>query len=256
MLTKIMGIVAMGLLLIPVGKAASLEKNEGSEGYSCDISNNFNLDDPEAYCFLKRLREAVEIKQLGLPTEDGQVLSLAHDTEGDKFDLCTNNSVNLARELSLWDQSDAITVAPSSIIPTVYGHSGHPYFNHLPANFPIIPLAKRVALNLNEQSQVDFILEPTKNLNMPQGMRPFGGIAIFEVPEERGGIYRFSFDSPYWIDVVMAEGGILPRSNAVSQHNCPTIMESVEFQMSPGKYALQISSALIPIIELMVTKAF
>ena len=199
MLTKIMGIVAIGLFLFPVGNAT-------------------NMHD-------------------------------AHDGEAEE-NLCTNKRMDLTREVDLWDRVKKGNATASGTIPTEYACSTCPAFNHLPENFPIIPLTKKIALRLKEQSEVNFTFEPEGKKTVDN---PFGGIVVFEVPRPSGGRYRVSLNSRLWVDVIAA-GGIIPSVDYAGQHQCATIVKSVEFQLDPGRYGLQISSATTSDIELMITK--
>lgn len=86
----------------------------------------------------------------------------------------------------------------------------------------------------------------------PPAKGTYGGSVWFEV--KTAGTYRVSLGAPAWIDVL--RGG---KSVASTAHGhgepCSPIVKRVDFALTPGRYALQLSGSKAPAVIFMVAPA-
>ena len=95
--------------------------------------------------------------------------------------------------------------------------------------------------------QVSYVLQPEK----PGGSVSNGGLFSFNA--ETAGAYRVALSTAAWIDLV-EDGASLKPTTFGHGPDCSTIRKIVDFQLKPGKHALQISANADPKMVLMVTK--
>lgn len=142
---------------------------------------------------------------------------------------CSASTPTLPPELSGWARSAPLTAASSSAT----------------ANRTPLTIGQSARLSLLPTPDVRYALRPEK----PGGFVSHGGIVSFTV--ERAGLYRVALGSGAWIDVVQGGKAV---SSAAHGHgpSCSGIRKMVDFQLSPGRYLLQIAGNGEPVIPVMV----
>lgn len=80
----------------------------------------------------------------------------------------------------------------------------------------------------------------------------FSGTVSFEV--KTAGTYRVALSGPVWIDVI---GGGKALDSARHGHGpaCSPVRKMVDFVLTPGRYALQLSGAKTASVTVLVTRA-
>ncbi len=104
-----------------------------------------------------------------------------------------------------------------------------------------------VAARLSSTQDVRYVVTPEK----PGGSVSYGGIFAFTVATP--GRYRIALGAGAWIDV-LANGK--PTTSVAHAHGpaCTGIRKMVDFDLSAGRYMLQITGNGAPDLPLMVTK--
>lgn len=107
-------------------------------------------------------------------------------------------------------------------------------------------LNTRTAVTLAEAAAVHYLLPPEH----PGAAGSRGGVLTFTVT--RAGTYRIALGAAAWVDVV--QGGKAVASVA-HDHGpaCSGIRKLVDFVLTPGSYALQLSGSSAPTLAMLVT---
>lgn len=99
-----------------------------------------------------------------------------------------------------------------------------------------IALGRAVRAGLVPVAQVRFALPPEK-AGAPE---TFGGLLAFDVPS--GGRYRVALGAVAWIDLVR-DGKALASVAHGHGPACSGIRKMVDFDLTPGRYVMQVSGA-------------
>jgi hypothetical protein len=110
-----------------------------------------------------------------------------------------------------------------------------------------LAIGKSHEATLLKTPQVTYVLQPEK----PGGSVSNGGLFFFNA--ETAGAYRVALSTAAWIDLI-EDGKSLNPATFGHGPDCSTIRKIVDFQLKPGKHALQISGNADPKMVLMVTK--
>ena len=98
-------------------------------------------------------------------------------------------------------------------------------------------------------------LQPTTQMQytIPLGRAPkdgsFGG--LFSLTVATAGTYSIALDQGAWIDMVRDQQAVKSSSHGHGP-DCSTIHKTVEFQLTPGQYTIQVSAADAPALTLEV----
>lgn len=79
-----------------------------------------------------------------------------------------------------------------------------------------------------------------------------GGIFAFTISKQ--GRYRVSLGSAAWVDVVNGST-VLTSVGHGHGPTCSTVRKMVDFDLTPGRYTLQVAGSQLPALKLMVSKA-
>ncbi len=110
-----------------------------------------------------------------------------------------------------------------------------------------LAIGKSHEAKLLKTPQVAYVLQPEK----PGGSVSNGG--LFSFTAETAGTYRVALSTAAWIDLI-EDGQALKPATFGHGPDCSGIRKIVDFQLKPGKHALQISANADPKMVLMVTK--
>jgi len=105
-------------------------------------------------------------------------------------------------------------------------------------------LGSGITASLLHASQITYAVRPQKS----GGSASSGGMFVFSVPDS--GRYRVALGSGAWIDVLR---GTTPMTSVAHAHgpDCTGLRKMVDFDLTPGRYLLQIagnSSAALPMM--------
>jgi hypothetical protein len=100
---------------------------------------------------------------------------------------------------------------------------------------------------LHPTRQVHYLSQPEK----PGGSVASGGLVGFHIAE--AGIYQVSLDSGAWLDVVK-DGAMLISTAHAPGPACTGIRKTVQFELKPADYVMQISANANPHIAVMVSR--
>ncbi len=149
------------------------------------------------------------------------------DMNGD----CSNYKINLSKEFAEWDKA-GLTVASSAS--------------------EVLPVGKKMNLQLAEKDQVKFLSEPEKVI--PVKGKNHSGVFNLKIP--KAGAYRVAAGSKLWFDLVDKESKQKVSSSAFEmQTKCDKILKVVTFNLQPDKdYLLQISGSNKEAVSLIISK--
>lgn len=111
-----------------------------------------------------------------------------------------------------------------------------------------VAIGRGAVLALRPSGDVTFVVAPAK---MPES-DSFSGTVSFEVTV--AGTYRVALDSPAWVDVV-SSGKVLDSVAHGHGPACSPVRKMVDFELSPGRYALQLSGAKTASVTVLVARA-
>ncbi|MEZ5896241.1 MAG: hypothetical protein R3C40_06940 [Parvularculaceae bacterium] len=104
---------------------------------------------------------------------------------------------------------------------------------------------KAVRLALSPTAQVSYSAQPGKT----GSDETFGGMATVEI--STNGVYRVALGGSAWVDVVR-DGAVLPSTAHGHGPDCTGIRKIVDFELSPGRYIVQIAASEDDAISIMV----
>ncbi|GFE97053.1 MULTISPECIES: hypothetical protein [unclassified Gluconobacter] len=109
-----------------------------------------------------------------------------------------------------------------------------------------LTLNHAATVHLDHTPDVHFLQRPAE----PGGSVSYGGMIAFEAP--KGGTYRIMLPNKTWIDV-LGQGG--PATSTHHQHgpDCSGIRKMVDFQLSAGKYTVQLAGSGLQDMPVMVS---
>jgi hypothetical protein len=108
-------------------------------------------------------------------------------------------------------------------------------------------MARSHDATLLKTPQVAYILQPKK----PGGSVSNGGLFSFNAETAR--TYRVALSAAAWIDLIEDGKSLTPAAFGHGP-DCSGIRKIVDFQLTPGKHALQISGNADPKMVLMVMR--
>jgi hypothetical protein len=111
----------------------------------------------------------------------------------------------------------------------------------------VLTPGKGAMVTLHPTRQVHYLSQPEK----PGGSVASGGLVSFHIAE--AGIYQVSLDSGAWLDVVK-DGAMLISTAHAPGPACTGIRKTVQFDLKPADYVLQISANADPHIAVMVSR--
>jgi hypothetical protein len=114
------------------------------------------------------------------------------------------------------------------------------------------PPEKAIALALQPASDVKFVVTPTSTPK-PEDAKSFGGVLSFERMPAAGQV-QITISTHAWIDVVQ-NGATLEATGHTGSPDCDSIRKSVRFEVGPGPFSLQISSAPEDTIKIAIRPA-
>lgn len=102
-------------------------------------------------------------------------------------------------------------------------------------------------VTLGSFDRVGFAIAPLKRAEPAS----FGGTVNFFVT--KAGSYRVALGGPTWIDVVR---GRRAAASVAHAHGgvCTGVAKTVDFRLSPGRYALQLSGSAEPVVRVLVAR--
>ncbi len=103
------------------------------------------------------------------------------------------------------------------------------------ATQPGVAIGHAYAVQLSPVAAVQYPVAPRK---LKDGS--FGGLFMLTV--DKAGTYTVAFDSAAWIDVVR-DGSVVRSSSFGHGPDCSTIHKVVNFDLQPGHYTIEVSSA-------------
>jgi hypothetical protein len=109
-------------------------------------------------------------------------------------------------------------------------------------------MAKAIALDLKPISDADLPLPPER---APRVTNSFASAVSFGPATSRG-IFRVSLSAAAWIDVIQ-KGAYVKSGRFTGAVGCPGIRKSVEFDIGPEPFTVQISGANSPKITFVLT---
>lgn len=116
------------------------------------------------------------------------------------------------------------------------------------AGATVLDVGKGVTATLSHTPGVIYPLRPEK----PGGSVSYGGIFAFDVAV--AGRYRVALGSGAWIDLVR-DGAALVSVAHGHGPDCTGIRKMVDFDLTPGRYILQVAANGAPTLPLMVARA-
>ena len=110
-----------------------------------------------------------------------------------------------------------------------------------------LAIGSAVTATLMPTPKVAYAIRPEK----PGGSVSSGGMFAFTVPA--AGRYRVALGSGAWIDVL---SGTTPAVSVAHGHGpaCSTVRKMVDFDLTPGRYLLQVAGNGTPTLPLMVSR--
>lgn len=116
------------------------------------------------------------------------------------------------------------------------------------AKTAILPLGVAREIGLLPVGELKYAVQPVR----PDDGAVHGGLVAFDVVQR--GTYRLALGSGAWIEVV---GGTRARQSVGHGHGpeCSGIRKIVDFELSPGRYLLQISASKEARITAMIAPA-
>ena len=138
---------------------------------------------------------------------------------------CNNYSISLSKEFVAWMQ------------PAVSGTGAD------------LPLGKRVQVALDDHAKVKLVVKPEKKF--PSGSKA----GVFKLAVSEAGTYRISLGGKMWVDLVDAQGKVVPSDRFEMQTKCESIFKVVEYKLAAGgSYTVQISSSPANSADVLVTR--
>jgi len=114
---------------------------------------------------------------------------------------------------------------------------------------PIIPTDQLLELALLPQSDVHYVLPPSKRL------RHGGAYAgLVRVQLTAPALYRISLDQADWLDAIVNHES-LKSVDFAGQHACSAPRKIVTFNLPAGEVLLQLSAATTPHVRVSITRA-
>ncbi len=104
------------------------------------------------------------------------------------------------------------------------------------AKAPDIAIGSAYTLTLAPTANITYTVQPYK----APATGTFGGLLSLKVTS--GGVYTIGLDKKAWIDVVKDGHSLKPVAHAEGIA-CTAIKKTVDFQLTPGIYAIQVSNA-------------
>lgn len=143
--------------------------------------------------------------------------------------LCADRPATQAAELKGWASAKPAMAAESDNVAK------------------LLPLGSGVIATLLPTPKVGYAVRPEK----PGDADSRGGIFAFNAPA--AGRYRIALGSGVWIDVL---SGTMPVTSVAHGHGpaCSTIRKTVEFDLKPGRYLLQVAGSRTDALRMMVSR--
>ena len=142
---------------------------------------------------------------------------------------CANVRIALPPELAGWsDQSEVV----AGVQP---GQGG------------TVTIGKAASVSLHPARHLS--LSPAPSKTSPPDSN--GGTLAFSIAEE--GSYRIALSEAAWIDVVR-DGKAIDSTAHTHGPKCSGVRKMVDFKLTPGTYAIQLSGSATPTLALMVAK--
>jgi hypothetical protein len=116
------------------------------------------------------------------------------------------------------------------------------------AGAPTLPLGAGTLLALHDAAAVRFAVAP----GHAPAAGSSGGLATVAV--SRAGRYRVALGGGAWIDLVR-NGTPLASIGHGHGPACTTVKKTVDFDLQPGRYLLQLSGSTAPVLAVMVAPA-
>lgn len=111
----------------------------------------------------------------------------------------------------------------------------------------MLPIGRGVVATLPLSAQVTYPIAPSR----PQGATSHGGVFAFSAPQP--GRYRVALGAPAWIDVV-ANGAPLPSVAHGHGSDCSPVHKTVDFDLKPGRYLLQLVGSDRASLAMMIAR--
>ncbi len=116
------------------------------------------------------------------------------------------------------------------------------------AQHTVVPLGTARKLALEFSSRVQYAASPER----PDAHAGKAGMVAFDIPA--AGVYRVALSGGPWIEVI--RDGKTTKSVAHSHGPaCGTIRKIVDFQLTPGRYILQLTASETPDVTAMIALA-
>lgn len=111
-----------------------------------------------------------------------------------------------------------------------------------------IAIGRGAVLALQPSGAVTFAVAPAKS----PAAGTFSGTVLFEV--KAAGTYRVALNGPVWVDVI---GGGKALASVTHGHGpaCSPVRKMVDFVLTPGRYALQLSGAKTASVTVLIARA-
>jgi hypothetical protein len=112
-----------------------------------------------------------------------------------------------------------------------------------------LPLGTGASAMLHPIEDVKFAVPPGKTSpNNPSGL---GGLFLLNI--DRTGTYAVAVGSAAWIDLVRGGAAVASTTHGHGPP-CSSIRKVVDFQLTPGRYIVQVSSNTNPEVRIMVVR--
>lgn len=111
----------------------------------------------------------------------------------------------------------------------------------------VIQVGQGARATLLPGAEVNYSLVPEK----PGAAGTSGGVFAFEVA--RAGTYRVALGAGAWIDVVRGGAAIASKAHGHGP-DCSPVKKMVDFDLTPGRYVLQIAGSPTPTLALIVAR--
>jgi hypothetical protein len=103
------------------------------------------------------------------------------------------------------------------------------------------------AATLASATAVTYPIEPEK----PAAAGSYGGLFALDI--KQAGRYAIGLSTAGWLDVAR-DGKAQPSKGSGHGPDCSTIRKFVEFDLEPGRYAVQVSGSPEPAARIMVVR--
>lgn len=142
---------------------------------------------------------------------------------------CATMRPAIPAELSHWGQRTALAAGTST------------------RSAPVLVIGQAADLRLAAADRVTVATPPGRSVE-PDGS---AGLALFQI--ERAGTYRVALGDAAWVDVVRA-GRALPSRAHGHGPMCSGIRKIVDFDLSPGRYVLQIAGTSSSAVAVLIAR--